>query len=326
MDKFFDKRKIVVLVVVAISALAGMFFLQRNDEQTIVLYGNVDTRQIALAFNGSERIEEILVEEGDAVKQGQLLARLNPRPLELNIAKCSAQVDAQYALLTKLQNGSRPEEIAQAQALAEAARADYDNAVLAYERIRKLYKDGAVSNQDLDNANARYKAAAATLENSKQAYQLSVLGPRDEEIAQAEAQLKALEAQLELLQYNLSETMLLAPADGVIRSRLQEVGDMTSPQKPVFLLSLSGKKWIRAYVTEVQLGKILPGMEANVYMDSMPNKPLVGTVGYISDTAEFTPKTVQTEELRTSLVYEIRINVSDSDNVLRMGMPVTVRF
>ena len=124
----------------------------------------------------------------------------------------------------------------------------------------------------------------------------------------------------------LDQYVLRAPADGVIRSRLMEVGDMASPQQPVFKISLNTKKWVRAYVKELDLGRIYEGQSANVYIDSNPNKPITGQIGYISSTAEFSPKTVQTDELRTDLLYEVRVYVTDEDNVLRMGMPATVKI
>ena len=150
-------------------------------------------------------------------------------------------------------------------------------------------------------------------------------GPRVEEIAQAEAKLESLRQELARQEYLLKETELIAPSDGVIRSRLLEVGDMASPQMAVFKLSLNDKKWVRAYIRETDLGRVHEGQKATVVIDSFPKDPIEGQVGYISGTAEFTPKTVQTDELRTSLLYEIRVYVDDTANRLRLGMPATVR-
>ena len=124
----------------------------------------------------------------------------------------------------------------------------------------------------------------------------------------------------------LTQYDLVSLTDGVIRSHLIEVGDMASPSAPVFKISLNAKKWIRAYVNETDLGKIFEGKPppAQIFVDSFLNAPISGQIGCISDTAEFTPKTVQTDELRTSLVYEIRVFVSDDKNILRLGMPATV--
>jgi HlyD family secretion protein len=150
------------------------------------------------------------------------------------------------------------------------------------------------------------------------------LGPRDEEVAGAEAQLEASKAQLAVLQHQISQGELKAPADAIVRSRLLEPGDMVTPQRPVFALALPRPKWVRIYVSEPDLGRIEPGMGARILTDSYPDQPIAGTVGYISSIAEFTPKSVQTEELRTSLVYEVRIVTEDKGNRLRLGQPATV--
>ena len=155
---------------------------------------------------------------------------------------------------------------------------------------------------------------------------LAELGPREEEVAGAEAQFKAAEVQVALLRHQIDLGTLRAPTDAVVRSRLLEPGDMATSQKPVFALALTRPKWIRVYVHESDLGKVQPGMKAKVLTDSQPDQPVVGTVGYISSVAEFTPKAVQTEELRTSLVYEVRVIVEDDANVLRLGQPATVHL
>ena len=142
----------------------------------------------------------------------------------------------------------------------------------------------------------------------------------------AEAQLRVLQAKLALLQHQIEQGQLMAPAAAVVRSRLLEPGDMASPQRPVFALALTRPKWLRVYVSEVDLGRIAPGMAAEVFTDSHPEQPIDGVVGYISSVAEFTPKSVQTEALRTSLVYEVRVRVEDPQDVLRLGQPATVKL
>ena len=265
------------------------------------------------------------VEEGDRVHKGDVLATLNTTPLKLTIARCQAQIAQQKAVVAKMHNGSRPEEIAEAAAAVQSAQAEADNAAADYQRMSTLYASNAISRQTLDTAEAKAKSTAASLAKSQSAHALADNGYRQEDIDAAEAQLQSLENELQTAQYNLSQATLIAPQDGVIRSRLVEPGDMASPSTPVYTLSLDMTKWIRAYISEDRLGQIHEGQTATVTIDSVPT-PLTGQVGYISDTAEFTPKSVETEDLRTSLVYEVRIYVTDPDNVLRLGMPATVTF
>jgi HlyD family secretion protein len=166
--------------------------------------------------------------------------------------------------------------------------------------------------------------ANAKVVNNQKALDLLVLGPRKEDVAQGEAQLRGNEAQLAFLQRQLADAQLIAPSYSVVRTRLMEPGEMASPQKPVFSLAITDPKWIRAYVSEPDLGKVHPGMTASVMVDSFPKRRFDGWVGFISPVAEFTPKTVQTSELRTSLVYEVRVFVNDPSDDLRLGMPATV--
>lgn len=316
-------------VVIAVAVAAGWYFTrQQNVADTLVLFGNVDIRQVSLAFNGSERVAEMRVQEGDRVKAGQVLAKLDIRTLMLQIAQAEAQIAVQEQALLRLKNGTRPEEVAQARAEVASAQADADFAEQQYKRLQNIEQASgqAISQQDLDNAHARQRVALAQLENQKKALQLALIGPRKEDIAQAEAQLNVSQAELALLKHQLSQAELTSPIDAVVRSRLLEPGDMASPQRPVYALAITDPKWVRAYIPETDLGLIKPGMSARVTIDSNPDQPIEARIGYISSVAEFTPKTVQTEELRTSLVYEVRIYVDDPGDRLRLGMPATVHI
>jgi|SRR5579872_3910628 len=326
------KRFLLILLMLALiggGAGAAWWYLHRPKETNeLVLYGNLDLRQAQLAFNNSERIAEVKVQEGDRVHQGDPLAYLDTSRLQPQVAQADAQVAAQRAVVERLHNGSRPEEIAEARATVESAKADAANAKRTYERLHTLAAnaEGAVSKQDLDNAKAAFDSTEAKLAVSQRALDLVVLGPRKEEIAENEAKLRANEAQLAFLKQQLADAELRAPSNGVIRTRLMEPGEMANPQKPVFSLAITDPKWVRAYVSEADLGKIREGMKAAVAVDSFPDRRFDGWIGFISPVAEFTPKTVQTEELRTSLVYEVRVFVKDPDDDLRLGMPATVHI
>lgn len=317
----------VVLVAACAAGAAGaIYWLTRpaSQPQQLVLYGNVDLRQVDLAFNGSERIASVLVQEGDVVHQGEVLAHLDTSRLEPQLAQAKAQAAAQKAAVERLHNGSRPQEIAQARANLASAKAEAEKARLFYEREKSLLDKASATQQDVDNAKAALEVADATVEVNAKALDLAVAGPRLEDIAQAEAQLRANEAQLAFVRQQLTDASLIAPVNGVIRSRLMEPGEMASPQRPVFSIAITDPKWVRAYVSEPDLGRIHPGMTASVMVDGFPNRRFDGWIGFISPVAEFTPKTVQTEELRSSLVYEVRVFVKDETDTLRLGMPATV--
>jgi HlyD family secretion protein len=316
---------VLVLIVAAVWWSIG----REHHPTELDLYGNVDSRQVELAFNGSERVAAVLVQEGDRVRQGQVLARLETSRMIPLVDKAAADVAAQQQIVERLLHGNRPEEIAQARANVDAAAADAANARAQFERMRTLSDASAgraVSRQDMDSAKAAADAANAKLAVNQKALALQQLGPRKEDIAQAQAQLRADEAQLALLQQQLKDADLVAPLNAVVRSRIAEPGDMSSPQKSAFTLAITDPKWVRAYVAESDLGSVREGMNAAISVDAFKGKRFQGHIGFISPVAEFTPKSVETTELRSSLVYEIRVFVSDAGDELRLGMPATVHL
>jgi len=326
------KKPFIFLAALAGLALVvwgGWHYSQRGKDQGLVFHGNVDIRQISLAFDGYGRIKALNGQEGERVKTGALLGRLDTQTTALQAEQALAQIEVQRQSLLRLRNGARPQEIAQASSRllarqADAARAEKDLARL--QSVAANTQGRGVSAQDLDRAKSTVQMAQAQVAEQQQALRLIQEGPRKEEIAMAEAQLKASQAQLALLQHQIDLGELRSPADAVIRSRLLEPGDMATPQRPVFALALLQPKWVRIYVDETRLGRLRPGMEARVLTDSQPDQALAGKVGYISSVAEFTPKSVQTEELRTSLVYEVRVQIEDPRDLLRLGQPATVHL
>ena len=306
----------------------GWWWFNRGGDGNgpLVLYGNIDLRQVDLAFNESGRIADVLVDEGAKVKKGAVLARLDTSLITPQVAQAEANVAAQQAAVDKLHNGNRPEDIAQAQANVDAAKANAHNAALTYQRLTTL-KDSSpsVTQSQVDSAKAAKDSADAQLEVATQALILAKAGPRKEDIAAAEAQLKGAEAQLALLRQQLKDATLTAPSNGIVRSRLLEPGEMASAAKPVFSIAIVSPKWVRAYVPEPDLPKVAPGEDASVTVDGVANA-FTGHVGFISPVAEFTPHAIETSQLRTSLVYEVRVLVDDPNDVLRLGMPATVHL
>lgn len=318
------------ILVIAAAIGGGLWFWasnrQKDPTDALVLYGNIDIRQVELAFNDSERIADLLVEEGDRIKKGQLLAKLETERFQLAVARDEAQVNTQREVVARLEAGTRVEEIHKAKADVAAAEAALDDAKRTYRRIKRLVPQQAASVQNLDDARAAQNSANARLNAAKAMLDLALAGPRKEDIAGAKALLKRYEAQLGLAQRDLKNALLYAPGTGIIQDRILEIGDMASPQKPVFTIALTDPLWVRAYVPEPDLGKIHEGMKAEVTTDSFPGKRYKGWIGFISPAAEFTPKPVETPQLRTRLVYQVRIFVKNSRGELRLGMPATVRI
>lgn len=271
-----NKRIIIPFVILAAAGGGAWWWhLERQPAESgdeLTIFGNVDIREVRLAFNGSEHVGEMLVDEGDFVAQGQLLAKLHTERLEAERNRAEAQL--------------------------EASRARVVASELTYTRTADLAERELASREERDEAEANFKAELA--------------------------QVKADEATLAFASEALKDAELYAPADGVVRERVLEPGDMASPLTPVFTLALTDPVWVRAYLPQTALGKVKPGMRAAITTDSFPDKRYVGWIGNVSPTAEFTPKNVETPELRTRLVYRTRVFACNPEGELRLGMPATV--
>jgi HlyD family secretion protein len=325
------KRFFMVLIVLLVAAgvIVGAVAIYRathdNDRQNdIVLYGNVDLREIRLAFQVSGRIASIHVEEGAVLSNGDTVAELDPDRYRLRVREAEALVKGAELALAKLRAGTRVEEINAARARLRKAQAVHVDADRQFERIQELERTDFASEQKLDDARAALDSAKATVDVAQQELDLAVKGPREEDVAIAEATLHANRIRLDLAKKDEEDCVLTVPADGIVRERLLEPGDMASPRSPVLTVALTDPVWVRAYVPEPLMGRLAPGMDARVTTDSFPGRQYRAEVTFISPTAEFTPKSVQSPELRTKLVYEVRLRVPEPENQLRLGMPVTV--
>ena len=326
-----SKRALIILGALAVLASGGggWLYLHRGGEQatdTLTLYGDVDIREVQPAFNDSGAIASILVQEGAKVKCGDLLATLDDTRYAAALAQAKAQTESQRQALAKLLAGSRPEEIAQAKATMEALQTTYLNDEVTYKRYDALAATSAATLQQRDDAKAAFDSVRQQYEAARQAYLLTVAGPRAEDIAAQRAAYQAAQAAAALAQQAFDDTRLYAQSDGVVEDRILEPGDMASPSTPVLTVALPSPLWVRAYAPENELGRIRLGMKASVSADSYPDRAYEGWIGYVSPTAEFTPKTVETPELRTALVYQLRVYVCDARGELRLGMPATVRI
>src|SRR5215510_8625658 len=319
------RRFIIALAVVFAGGAASWWWFHRAPTNSpLMLAGNVEVRQVNLGFKVAGRVKELKVDEGATIAEGQTVASLDRVYFEDNIAQLKAQRDQAKASLAKLEAGNRPEEIAQAEATVREREATVTNAKISFERAEELLKRAVGSRKAFDDAQAAHREAEARLNSARQNLRLLRAGYRVEDISAARAQLAERDAALQVAERQLADAELVAPSQGVVLSRVREAGAIVAAGETVFVLSLTNPVWVRTYVSEVDLGRIKPGMEVNVKTDT-PGAPLLnGRIGFISTTAEFTPKTVETRELRTALVYRIRIIVNDSGQILRQGMPVTV--
>ncbi|MDR2055080.1 MAG: efflux RND transporter periplasmic adaptor subunit [Desulfovibrio sp.] len=322
----FRRKYILFAAACAVAlAVAGAWPLMTGRRDgTLVLYGNVDIRQADLSFRVGGRIARVLADEGDAVCPGQPLAEMDDDLLSWQRDQAAAELEGQRAALMRLTSGYRAEEVAQARAAVNAAAAVAENAGINLQRISAMRSTNAVSQKELDNARAGAKEAEARLRSAQEQLEMLARGYREEDILAQRAAVAAAEAALHLAEIRLSDTVLKAPQQGVVLTRAREAGSIVEAGQTVYTLALTHPVWLRAYVGEPQLGFIKLGMNVLVTADAAPGKHFPGKVGFISPTAEFTPKTVETLEVRTALVYRLRIQAEDPENIMRQGMPVTI--
>ena len=320
-------KKTILILIVLIAVT--VFFLSRSpggESDVRILGGNVDIREVCISFRVGGRLESLSVDEGDLVKTGQILGQLDKEPFENALDLAKAQLAEAKARLQLYESGYREQDIEQAAAVLNGRLAVLKNAQIEYERNANLRRNNAISQRDVDTALAARDKAQADVKEARQKYMLLKEGYRVEEIAQARAQVKEAQAQVSIAELQLTDTTLKSPSEGIVLTRAVEPGTLVEAGATVFCVSLVRPVWIRAYVAESDLGSAQPGRSVTFSTDSNPGHAYRGKIGFVSPTAEFTPKTVETQELRTSQVYRLRIVVENPDQFLRQGMPVTVRL
>jgi membrane fusion protein YbhG len=318
-------RLLVILAVLLVAAAIAFTFLwPGRADRELTLYGNIDIREVTLGFRVAGRVASLLVDEGDTVHPGQALARLDAKPLELERNEARANAGALGARAALLRAGYRAQDVEQARATLAERRAAAVNAEQLLKRQEQLKDSGAVAQRVYDDAVSARDQARARLKAAEQAYEELRIGYRKQEVSEGEANHSRAEALLAQSEQRLEDAVLLAPAEGVVLTRAVEAGAILAAGTPVFTISLVQPVWARVYVNEGDLGRFAPGRAVLLRTDSAPDHPYHGQVGFVSPTAEFTPKNVETPELRTALVYRARVIVTDPDPGLRQGMPVTI--
>ncbi|MCG3460412.1 secretion protein HlyD [Xenorhabdus bovienii] len=316
----------LLAIIVVIGAIVGIDYYQEQNDKELMLYGNVDVRTVNLGFRVAGKLAALQVDEGDAITAGQALGQLDNAPFINALNQAKATRDAAKANLAKTEAGYRTEEIAQVRAETTQKESAFRFADSFLKRQQGLWQRKMISDNELDNAKTGQHQALAAYQAAKDKLRQFEAGYRKEEIAAAKAQLAQAEAAVAQAELNSQDTQLTSPSAGVILTRAIEPGTMLAAGNTVFTLSLTKPVWIRAYIDEPNLNQAIAGREIQIYTDGRKNQPYHGKIGFVSPTAEFTPKNVETPDLRTDLVYRLRIIVNDPDEGLKQGMPVTLRF
>lgn len=319
-----NKKLLFPLILIAVAAAIVGWRLTRGPALppgVIKVSGTIEVTDVEASFKIPGRILERLVDEGDTVKAGQVLARLDDTDQAHEVAARLAEMETAQAALAELKAGSRREEIAQAEAALERARSDEERVRIDFHRQEALYRKEVVPARELDNARSRYEGGKATVREAAERLALVRKGPRQETIDQARARLRDMEAALALAKARLGYTTLAAPAAGIVLSKNAEPGELVAAGAPVVTIGDINSAWLRAYISETDLGRVKVGQRARVTSDTWPGKAYDGRITFISPQAEFTPKNVQTEKERVKLVYRIKIDIPNPQGELKPGMP-----
>jgi len=323
--------KRILLIVIVVMAVAGFIYylLTRNKEEEaafIKVSGNIEATEVDVGFKVSGRIVSRFYEEGDWVEQGKVLAKLDDEDLRNRLEVARATLMSAQARLRKLLAGSRPEEIKQAEASLHQTQSDLKNKQIQYDRMQGLYERGVIAKEAFDNAETTYKIAQATVQVAAENYQLVKEGPRKEDIEDARAQVEQARASVKLNETQLGYATLYSPISGVVLVKSGEIGEVVNPGTSILTIADVENVWLKAYIPETDLGKVKWGQDVIVTTDLRPQKEYRGRISFISSQAEFTPKQIQTEKERVTLVYRIKVDISNKDHELKPGMPADGRI
>jgi HlyD family secretion protein len=316
------KLLLALLGLVAIIVLLWRAFpVSREAQGTLRLSGNIEVTDAELSFRIAGHVIARLVDEGDEVRQGAVVARLDSTDLEHAVALQQAEVENARAALAEMTAGFRPEEIAQAEAALVQAEAERERAETEWIRDQEMLAKDLIAAREAKTSRAVHEIAEARTREVRARLTMLRNGFRSEEVEQARARLRMAEEALAQARTRLGYAVLTAPMDGVVLSENVEPGEYVAAGTPVVTVGRLDPLWLRVYIAETDLGRVKLGQTARVTTDTYPGREYRGTVTFIAQDAEFTPKNVQTEQERVKLVYRIKITLPNPEHELKPGMP-----
>lgn len=320
-----DKRKLIVLLVVIVALASVIYWYIRireeGDENVISISGNIEVTDVQASFRIPGWVRERSVSEGELVKAGEVVAVLDSEELVQEVSQRKAEVKSTEAVLEELESGSRPEEIAEGEAVVSRAKSNLDRLRVDHKRQKELHEKDIISTREYEAVKSDYEAAQAQYREATEQLTLLRKGPRQEKIDRAHADLERAGEAFAVAQTRLSYATIFSPISGIVLSENVEPGEYVSPGTPVVTIGDLENAWLRAYINETDLGRVKVGQKVHVTTDTYQDKVYEGYISFIASEAEFTPKNVQTEEERVKLVYRVKIEVPNPDMELKPGMP-----
>ena len=319
-----NKKAIAVLVAVSLLSAAAAYKFLRPAETGITATGTVEVTRADIMPKVSGYISDFNLQAGDTVKGGQIVARISRADLEAQVLRDEAALARAVAQLADLVEGPRSQERQEIAANLDAARSIYQKAQVDYERYQALHKQGAVSLQQLDTARSALDVAYNSAQALEQRLSLSDEGTRPKTIEAQRLEVERSKAVLAASKTLVQDTVVASPIDGLVLTKNFENGEYINPGSALVTVGNMTDCWVKIYVPSTHLGLIKIGQQADVKIDSFPDKVFRGEIKEINQTAEFTPRQSITQRERANLVFAVKVKLDNTDGVLKPGMPADV--
>ena len=298
----------------------------KKPDNEINASGTIEATDITISSKTAGQIKAILVDEGNRVKKDDILLYLDHDLLDIQLRQAQASVEQAEAQLRLLQAGARKEDIKLAEEQVQFAQINLDQATADKDRLEKLYETSTITKKQFEDAETKYEQAMNQYNSAKQNLNKIKNITRPEEIESAKANLKRNMVSVDLIRKNIEDCTIRSPVDGIVSKKFVESGEYVTPGAAVLKLSDLQKVDLYIYITETELGKIKLGQKADVTIDTYKDKVYNGEVIFISPEAEFTPKSIQTQEERTKLVFAVKISIPNNEFDLKSGMPADAKL
>jgi len=312
------KTAIIFLLSLTLIVISGC---NGDNKDTIEASGNIEATNIVISSQVSGKVIQILKDEGEQVNKGDTVIIIDPETYKLKLDEALASKEYAQAQYKLLKEGARYEDIKQAEDNLKQAQVSFDLAEKDKKRMDNLFESQSITKKQHDDAVANYEIASARLNSARENLEKVKNLARPEELKQAEANLNRSIANVNILQKNLNDCFVTSPSSGFITKKFVELGETAGMMSSLFQVADLNSVELAIYVSETELGKVKLGQKAEIKVDTYPDKTFEGKVTYISPSAEFTPKNIQTKDERTKLVFQVKLKIDNSDFELKDGMP-----
>ncbi len=316
MKKYTIKFKVLFIFPVVLLLGCG-----ENDAEKISATGTIEAVEIRIPSKVNATVMQLRIDEGSTVQEGDTLVVLDRSTFAIQLRQAQAGVELAEAQLDLIEKGARDEDIRSAEEGVRQAEANLTIAREDLRRIRNLYDSNSVSRKQLDDAEARYTVASAQYNSAQQNLEKIQQLSRPEELRAQQARLQQARAAADLYAKNIQDSYIVSPVSGTVTNKIIEPGELARQGAPVAVISKLDTVRLMVYLTTVDIGRVRLGQDVEVTIDAYPEKTFTGKITYISPSAQFTPRNIQTKEERVKEVFGVRVEIPNPDGILKPGLP-----